>query len=360
MQKKQGISLIVLSITILVMAILAATAIISLEDSGIIGRSKNTSNKQNQQEEYTRLQVIKNGILTDNLGEITVDEFIEELKSQGVIEDTFTTDEYGNKVVKTKSGLDVYIKQDGTSNVKVSFESILPGLGELITAANYGDTVDYTVTVDGTTYDDWKIYYHNNDYVYLIAENNITETTLGKGTTVASLTSDELALYEKFRVGTADKYTLIDTSTDGNNYTMSNCQAVVQLIKDYANFANKTTYGTNVVGAIGGPTLELLAAGWNAKGYTPTMTLTTDTYGYMINNDYYVDVTSDGLYVPSDYWCWLASPSAASINFVMLAGGDGVGYGGYRGTRGVRPVVCLKSSIPATVGTGDYDFSLTK
>jgi hypothetical protein len=26
----------------------------------------------------------------------------------------------------------------------------------------------------------------------------------------------------------------------------------------------------------------------------------------------------------------------------------------------IRPVVCLKSSIPATVGTGDYDFCLTK
>ena len=43
MQNKKGVSLIVLSITILVMAILAATAIIALEDSGIIGRSKNTS-----------------------------------------------------------------------------------------------------------------------------------------------------------------------------------------------------------------------------------------------------------------------------------------------------------------------------
>ena len=51
--------MIVLSITILVMAILAATAIIALEDSGIIGRSKNTTTKQNEQQEYTRLQVIK-------------------------------------------------------------------------------------------------------------------------------------------------------------------------------------------------------------------------------------------------------------------------------------------------------------
>ena len=359
MQKKKGISLIVLSITILVMAILAATAIIALEDSGIIGRSKNTITNQQKNEEYTRLQVIKNGILTDNLGEITVDEYIAELKLQGVIEDVVTISAKGNKVVKTKSGLEVYINQDGNSNLKISYEDFGQPLVSLIKGPeDYGKTVDYTVTVNGTTYDDWQIYYHNSDYVYLISESYVDEVSLYKGTTVASLTSDELALYEKFRVGTADKFTLVDiVKGDMQAY---NCQGVAQLIKDYANFANKTTYGTNVVGAIGGPTIELLAAGWNAKGYTPTMALTTDTYGYMINNGYHVEVTSDGLYVPSSYYYWLASPSALDKYGVMYAGYDSVLGTGYFSTAGVRPVVCLKSSIPATVGTGDYDFSLTK
>ena len=360
MQKKKGISLIVLSITILVMAILAATAIIALEDSGIIGRSKNTANKQNQQEEYTRFQVIKNGILTDNLGEITVEEFIEELKSQGVIEDTFTTNEYGNRVVKTKSGLDVYIKQDGTSNLKVSFESILPGLGELITADNYGDTVDYTVTVDGTTYVDWQIYYHNEDYVYLIAETLIKEVSLDKGTKVASLTSAELALYEKFRVGNGAKYKLVDNV---NSEISANSQAVAQLIKDYANFANTTDYGTNIVGSIGGPTIELLAAGWNAKRNIPTMTLTIGTYGYYINNNSYIEVPSIDPYVSPFYFYWLASPSGNLAEDVLSAGTyvtGSVGGDDYGIMLGVRPVVCLKASIPATVGTGEYDFSLVK
>ncbi len=375
MQNKKAVSLIVLSITILVMAILAATAIIALEDSGIIGRSKNTTAKQNQQQEYTRLQVVKNVVLTDNLGEITVDEYIEELKAQGVIEGTVTTNEYGNKVVKTKSGLDVYIKQDGESNVKVSFESILPGLGELITADNYGDRVDYTVTAEVPMYlydwateeiietkktvtvSDWKIYYHNEDYVYLVATESIGYSALNKGTTVASLTADELALYEKFRVGNGQKYTLVDT-VEGER--TDNSQAIAQLIKDYASFANTEVYGTNVVGAIGGPTLELLAAGWNAKEYTPTMTLTTDTYGYKINNDYAITATSDGLYIPSDYYYWLASPSAIDAYDVMLAGYDNVDTDGHNGAYDVHPVVCLKASIPATVGTGDYDFSLVK
>ena len=119
-KKKRGISLIVLSITILVMAILAATAIISLEDSGIIGRSKNTVNKQNYTEEYTRLQVIKNGILTEKLGIITVDEYIAELMNKGLIETGITTNGDGSKSVTTKLGFVANIIQDGESNLIIS------------------------------------------------------------------------------------------------------------------------------------------------------------------------------------------------------------------------------------------------
>lgn len=125
MKNKKGVSLIVLSITILVMVILASAAIISLDDSGIVGRSKNAVTEQQKTEEYTRLQVIKNGIITDNLGTVTVDEYIDALKTKGLIEDEVTTDEYENKVVKTKTGIDVYIRQSGISNLQISFEQIV-------------------------------------------------------------------------------------------------------------------------------------------------------------------------------------------------------------------------------------------
>ena len=68
MNKKKGISLIVLTITIIVMAILATTAIISLEDTGIISHSKQTVRKENYINEYERLAVIKDIIIADNFG----------------------------------------------------------------------------------------------------------------------------------------------------------------------------------------------------------------------------------------------------------------------------------------------------
>ena len=344
MRRKQGISLIVLVITIIVMIILAASVVITLSNTGVINRAGEAVDLTNESAVQDLAALVWADAYMDNKrGTDLVNEVTTKLGEQGVTSDKWN-------ITVTDTGVTVTNKNSSSGT----------GLGSLITAANYGDKVDYSVTVDGTTYDDWQIYYHNADYVYLISESYVEEVSLDKGTTVESLTSDELALYEKFRVGNGAKYTLIDTLTDGNDYTMYNCKAVAQLIKDYANFANKTTYGTNVVGAIGGPTLELLAAEWNAKGYTPTMTVSIDTKGYKINNSFGEGVTSDGLYVTSDYWYWLASPSAGSNIDVMSACDGLVEFSHYNIPYGVRPVVCLKSSIPATVGTGDCDFSLTK
>ncbi len=120
---KQGISLIVLSITILVMAILAATVIISLEDSGIIGRSKTAVNNSNYADEYTRLVVIKNGILTDNLGTITVEEYVTELINKGIIESDYVTNADGSVTVTTKTGYEVKLSQNGSNDLNFTFES---------------------------------------------------------------------------------------------------------------------------------------------------------------------------------------------------------------------------------------------
>ncbi len=359
MQKKQGISLIVLVITIIVMIILAASVVITLSNTGVINRASQAVDLTNEAAVQDLAALTWADAYMDNKrGTELVSEVTTKLGEQGVTADKWN-------ITVTDTGVTVTNKNSSSTT-----------LGSLIKGPeDYGKTVDYTVTTEVTLYDwdedeentietkktvtvdEWQIYYHNNDYVYLIAKDSIGNSKLDKGTTVSSLTNAEKELYEKFRVGNGPKYTLVDT-VEGE--TVYNSQAVAQLIKDYAGFTNFATYGSNVVGAIGGPTLELLAAGWNAKVGTPTITLTTDTNGYKINNDNLVDVTSDGLYVPSDYWCRLASPSAADSFYVMLAGYDLVGVGSYNVAYGVRPVVCLKSSIPATVGTGDYDFSLTK
>ena len=126
MKNKKGISLIVLSITILVMAILAATAIIALEDSGIIKRSRDTVASNNYADEYTRLVVIKNGILTDNLGTITVEEYITELQNKGVIETSRINNADGSITVTTKTGFDITLSQNNFSDLSIVIDGYTP------------------------------------------------------------------------------------------------------------------------------------------------------------------------------------------------------------------------------------------
>ena len=331
---KKGISLIVLVITIIVMIILAASVVITLSNTGIINKAGEAVDATNQSQVQDLAALLWADAFMDNKrGEALVEEVETKLLQQGI-----TSDKWDISV--TDTGVTVTSKNTATAL----------GLGSLISKDNYGDTVDYSVTVNGTTHDDWQIYYHNNDYVYLIAAEPVGNVSLDKGTTVASLTNAEKELYSKFQVGNGPKYTLVDS--------YDNSKAVAQLIKDYANFANTQAYGSNVVGAIGGPTIELLAAGWNAKVGNPTMTLTTDTYGYYINGESTIEVIGDGLYV-MNYEYWLSSPSAVAYIPVMKVSTDAVNIYDIVMPNGVRPVVCLKASIPATTGT-TTDFSLVK
>ena len=89
------------------------------------------------------------------------------------------------------------------------------------------------------------------------------------------------------------------------------------------------------------------------------MTLTVDPYGYWINEYDMFSASEDELYL-SAVNHWVASPPAGGVNCVMAAGSGYITYRQYNTSCGVRPVVCLKSSIPATVGTGEYDFNLVK
>ncbi|MBR6689422.1 MAG: hypothetical protein IKL68_05350 [Clostridia bacterium] len=345
---KKGISLIVLVITIIVMIIIAASVVITLTNTGITNKANEAVDLTNEKQVQNLAALIWSESYLDELrGKALVDEVTDRLKGYGV------TDAEWNIVI-ADNGITVENKNNNGGN-NTQFGT---GLGSLITADNYGDKVDYTVTVNGTTYDDWQIYYHNNEYIFLIAEEYVEkDVVLNKGTQVASLTEAEVALYEKFRVGDAPKYTLVDKV---GSSTSNNSQAVVQLIKDYANFANTTTYGSNVEGAIGGPTIELLVAGWNAKGYTPQMTLSIGKYGYKINEATKLELTKDELYLAYNYIYWLTSPSADYSFYVLRASGDDIDFGSYSYGAYVRPVVCLKSSIPATIGNGEYQFSLIK
>lgn len=203
MNRKKGVSMIVLSITILVMAILAATAIISLEDSGIIGRSKSTVSKQNYLQEYERLQTVKNGILANNFGEITVADYIEELKNKGIIENGQQSNPDDSITVVTKTGLVANLIQDGESNIIISLgtsnATITLGAASIsgdVTSGNV--TKEVSVTTKNVIGDiSWTT---SNATVATVTGNNTKAIVTMKNPGTADITATYGSAKETFRV----------------------------------------------------------------------------------------------------------------------------------------------------------------
>ena len=368
MQKK-GISLIVLVITIIVMIILAASVVISLSNTGIINRASEAVDLTNEAAVQDMAALIWADAYMDNKrGTGLVSEVTTKLGEQGITADKWN-------ITVTDTGVTVTNKNSSSGTA----------LGSLITVANYGDTVDYSVTVDGTTYDDWQIYYHNSEYVYLISKNSVgTLSDVSDDSTFKfeNLTNEELELYKKFQVGNWDKITLEDAYDSEWMGGYTHYHTLAGLIIKYSVFANKLDYGTNVIGAIGGPTVELIASGYNAiKGenkITPIVDLTYNgshvygCLGYMINtlgNTGISGLTNDGMYFSSNTPYIVVSPNAnedaTGPHYIFVADNQMLGSCHYHsrtdfmGEKYIRPVVCLKASIPATVGT-TTDFSLVK
>lgn len=174
---------------------------------------------------------------------------------------------------------------------------------------------------------------------------------------VTDLTEKEKELYDIFRVGEFEKIILADRIS---NNDANSSKAVVKLIKDYSNLANTEFYGENVVWAIGGPTIELLAAGWNTKGYQPKIEITLESLGYKINGGESISgINGKKPYVSKNNYVWMTSPIYSSLSGVMSFSSSELAYAGYSASKEVQPVVCLKASILAKVGT-ITDFTLIK
>ncbi len=160
MISKKGISLIVLVITIIVMVILAGAVIITLENTNLIKHSKHATNSTNYAQEITRLEIIKNGILTDNLGKITVAEYITELTNKGIIEGTVTDNADGSKTFTTDTGAEVTVTQNGARDLLIKIAGYEQGNNNSSSSDNAGEVAGEN-QLNGTWMFNEEISYHN-------------------------------------------------------------------------------------------------------------------------------------------------------------------------------------------------------
>lgn len=196
-------------------------------------------------------------------------------------------------------------------------------LTDIIKGQDYGKNINYSVEVNGKTYNDWKVLYNDGSNVQIIISDFLPQEEIPQAALDAGL--------EKI---TTEGYT---------TYNVNSTVGIKQLTDGLTNGWEDFAKGNSGIKAVGATTKEIMEASFQGK-YGTTWNMNT------AQND------STGLYVShkSDYHgCrayWLASAASTEhVWFVYYLGNFG-NYQNYYTWAGVRPVVTLKSSATGSVG----------
>ena len=172
-------------------------------------------------------------------------------------------------------------------------------------ASHYGDYVEYNVDLngDGDITNDWRIFYNDGERIFIIAADYVESDSsyLNLSSTQMYRVADDpdysSSIYSLNWYDSVNSTTTL-TSSQGNadiNSTMSslfiygkyltqnptstniNAQATAAMLAQPAwnGFKDSNGYAEY---AVGGPTIEMWVASYNAKGYTPLYTNVNDTY----------------------------------------------------------------------------------
>lgn len=268
-----------------------------------------------------------------------------------------------------------------------------------ISPENYGDYVDYSIDLnnDGNTKNDWRIFFEDNENIYIIAagliKNTLINETIATPSTFSGYSTYGVSVpQEKFlntpiEQAIINKFMLTDAVENDNvNYKAS----ANLLATDYWDqFVDNSIANS----AVGGPTIEMFAKSWNQKyngvdGYSEIICWwNLQKKGYQLSENenhewhqYIEGYQNDSLYFPnhtgdSCFGYYIASPSmkeideetnancsGRSINGIRLDSGMIVGGGIETAKAGIRPVVQLKSGIFGSYtlnGSGEKVWTLT-
>ena len=338
-KSENGITLIALVVTIVVLIILATISINAvIGQGGIIEKVKDAKDFHTnaQSEEHTKLEEMANGIA---------------------------------KYYTDGSGTTVKASDISKASDKSGY---------------YGKKVNGYTCTNSAGVKDWQIFYADDNNIYLIASNYISSAhcpgsktkSINVGDTEYSLNmTDVITDYggsaSVSTVGRKSNKSYFDYLTaNSTTRTNENMKAVAYMTdtdvwKVYA--GSKAEY------AIGGPTIEMLMKSYNKKYNEDYQAKTIDVKGYQISTDgganwktYMTDSSeylnkSDSQYVVSttEYGMWVASPSAENTYALAFVDNNGsVEYANYNDDYvGFRPLVCLKPDVQLEQGA-DGNFTI--
>ncbi len=386
----KGITLIALVITIIVLLILAGVLIAMLTgQNGILTQAQKakTTTDNKSAEEKVKLAVMAARKQSEDAS-LDLEKLTTEVTTNyggqvegGTFLATVTID--GKSFTVSSTG-EVTATGDSTPNPPV------PTPTDGISAKNIADMDDKTniygatVTnyIPATTTDvNWKIFYADDDNIYLIADNYVEKTNLPNSTNGTTATANKpndgnssyarVAYFTNILGDYAGSARITDSrlkalnndylNTKGFSSENNNMKAVAYMMdttawnSKFKDTNNKADY------VIGGPSVELLFKSYNDKYKTAYVSQATNATGYQIKKkakdtswSYSIGSmlkTSDPLYVitarSNALAYWLASPSANGPSGVMHVSYDGRVSRDYYHTNlyGFRPLVCLNSDV---------------
>lgn len=257
-----------------------------------------------------------------------------------------------------------------------------------INSEYYGDYINYGIDLNGdaNTSNDWKIFYDDGTYTYIIANSSILLNEVPDISSMKKLTnnSNYLAYFEhsylvnemkELQGNSQERFMLGNYELDSNREnskavsTLLNTENWKKFVNEYADYA------------IGGPTLQMWIASWNAK-YNDNIQIRTAVDGYEVKLNEESEWTSivdmkdkqgytDELYFPiftdlsgtSRCNYWLASPGhleGTSNTCVYQITDDEAQsiYGTYYGMGGgFRPIISLKADQKLIKENGIWNIS---
>lgn len=378
MRKQNGITLISLVVTIIVVFILAAILIsLMIGQEGILKRT--TQSVEKTREENAKNDVIIAWTNTDT-------KYWEILQENSELD---TREEYIEKHIKDylpgakiesdgKGGIIVeYQPQGDDKNYEFTIDNdgkvtlVEPGsritLASQITAENYGDKVtNYFASNDESI--EWKIFYNDGENVFLIASNYVSmATVIGEDSVLKDVISADYTTFNNSITGKKiytsphgvcwknipsalseiDRQDMLFGITDNSynlneNYNNSKCVSTLLDTSLWKEFKDKNAYGKYV---IGGPTIEMWMKSWNEK-IGESFKIENGEYGYYVGTAegslkeeseeasdtitgfFQLFNKNNSLYFPKHTTVmgyWLASPSAFNqdtnpvANYLMVA-----------------------------------------
>ena len=193
----------------------------------------------------------------------------------------------GNMETNTQSKANNNVQNEESTNENQKVET---ATGK-VTSEYYGDYIDYGIDLnnDGDTSNDWKIFYNDGTYTYIIPSNSILLNKVPdiSGIQKLSNNSNYLAYFENSYL-TEDMKELQGNSQERfmlGDYKLETNKESSKAVSILLNTENWTTFVNEYADyAIGGPTLQMWIASWNEK-YNDNIEIRVAENGYEVKLD---------------------------------------------------------------------------